>query len=245
MCQFSATLKRTEMNQRKKAVFNWSGGKDSALALQTILQDNQFDVVSLLTTINEETLTSSIHSIPVEILSKQADSIGIPIYTALFAKDLKNYDSKMSETIDHFKKQGVTHFIFGDIFLADVKTRRESKLNPLGIEVVEPLWDKSSAEIIDDFLKSGIKTKIIVTQADKLNQTFIGKELDQNTVNSFPDDIDVCGENGEYHTLSYAGGLFKKDIDFSISQTNKISYDIKLDNGQTKTFEYWQADITA
>ena len=233
------------MNQRKKAVFNWSGGKDSALALQTILQDNQFDVVSLLTTINEETLTSSIHSIPVEILSKQSVSIDIPFYTVVVAKDLKNYDSKMSETIDHFKKQGVTHFIFVDIFLGDVKTRRESKLNPVGIEVVEPLWDKSSAEIIDDFLKSGIKTKIIVTQADKLNQTFIGKELDQNTVNSFPDDIDVCGENGEYHTLSYAGGLFKKDIDFSISQTNKISYDIKLDNGQTKTFEYWQADITA
>jgi uncharacterized protein (TIGR00290 family) len=230
---------------RKKAVFNWSGGKDSALALQTVLLDNQFDVVSLLTTINEETLTSSIHSIPVEILSKQADSIGIPLYTILFAKDLKNYDDKMRETIDHFKKQGVTHFIFGDIFLADVKTRRENKLNPLGIEVVEPLWDKSSTEIIDDFLKSGIKTKIIVTQADKLDQTFIGKDLDQNTVNSFPDDIDVCGENGEYHTLSYAGGLFKKDIDFTISQANKISYDIGLDNGQTRTFEYWQADITA
>ena len=245
MCQFSATLKRTEMNQRKKAVFNWSGGKDSALALQTILQDNQFDLVSLLTTINEETLTSSIHSIPVEILSKQSVSIDIPFYTVVVAKDLKNYDSKMSETIDHFKKQGVTHFIFGDIYLADVKTRRESKLNPLGIEVVEPLWDKSSAEIIDDFLKSGIKTKIIVTQADKLNQTFIGKELDQNTVNSFPNNIDVCGENGEYHTLSYAGGLFKKDIDFSISQTCKTSYDIKLDNGETKTFEYWKADITA
>lgn len=229
---------------RKKAVFNWSGGKDSALALQTVLQDNQFDIVSLLTTINEETLTSSIHSIPIEILSKQAESIGISLYTVLFAKDLKNYDDKMRETIDHFKKQGVTHFIFGDIFLEDVKTHRESKLNPLGIEVVEPLWDKSSAEIIDDFLKSGIKTKIIVTQADKLDQTFIGKDLDQNTVNSFPDDIDVCGENGEYHTLSYAGGLFKKDIDFTISQANKISYDIGLDNGQTKTFEYWQADIT-
>jgi uncharacterized protein (TIGR00290 family) len=233
------------MNQRKKAVFNWSGGKDSALALQTILQDNQFDVVSLLTTINEETLTSSIHSIPVEILLKQADSIGIPLYTVLFAKDLKNYDDKMRETIHHFKKQGVTHFIFGDIFLADVRTHRESKLNPSGIEVVEPLWDKSSAEIIDDFLKSGIKAKIIVTQADKLDQTFIGKDLDRNTVSSFPDHIDVCGENGEYHTLSYAGGLFKKDIDFSISQTNKICYDIGLDNGQTKTFEYWQAAITA
>lgn len=231
------------MNQRKKAIFNWSGGKDSALALQKTLQDNEFDVVSLLTTINEETLTSSIHSIPVEILSRQADSIGIPLYTVLFAKDLTNYDDKMRETVDYFKKQDVTHFIFGDIFLADVKAYRESKLNPLGIEVVEPLWDKPSAEIIDDFIKSGIKSKIIVTQADKLDETYIGKDLDQNTVNSFPDDIDICGENGEYHTFSYAGGLFKKAIDFSISLTNKISYDIKLDNGQTKTFEYWQGEI--
>ncbi|MFA5195648.1 MAG: diphthine--ammonia ligase [Bacteroidales bacterium] len=233
------------MNERKKAVFNWSGGKDSALALQKIFEDNEFDVVSLLTTINEETLTSSIHSIRVELLTRQAESIGIPLYTILFAKDMKNYDDKMRETVEHFKKHGVTHFIFGDIYLADVKTYRESKLNPLGIEVVEPLWDKSSADIINDFIKSGIKSKIIVTQADKLDETFIGKDLDQNTVNSFPNDIDICGENGEFHTFSYAGGLFKKEIDFSISQTNKISYDINLDNGQTKTFEYWQAEIIA
>ncbi len=149
----------------------------------------------------------------------------------------------MRETVDHFKKQGVTHFIFGDIFLADVKTFRESKLNPLGIEVVEPLWDKSSTEIIDDFLKSGIKTKIIVTQADKLDNTFIGKELDIALINSLPNNVDVCGENGEYHSLSYAGGLFKKEVEFQISDTTKISYDIKLDNGQTNTFEYWQAEI--
>src|SRR5690554_556492 len=129
------------MNQKKKAVFNWSGGKDSALALQITLQDNEFDVVSLLTTINEETLRSSIHSIPIELLIKQADSIGIPLYTMLFAKDLTNYDDKMRETVAHFKKQGITHFIFGDIFLEDVKTYRENKLKPLGIEVVEPLWD--------------------------------------------------------------------------------------------------------
>jgi diphthamide synthase (EF-2-diphthine--ammonia ligase) len=149
----------------------------------------------------------------------------------------------MRETVDYYKKLGVTHFIFGDIFLSDVKAYRESKLNPLGIEVVEPLWNKTSNEIIDGFLRSGIKTKIIVTQADKLDKTFIGKELDVNLVNSLPNDVDVCGENGEYHTLSYAGSLFKKEVEFSISETNKISYDIKLNNGQTKTFDYWQAEI--
>lgn len=231
------------MNQRQKAVFNWSGGKDSALALYKILRENEFDVVSLLTTINEETLTSSIHSIPLKLLSKQAESIGIPLHEVLFAKNLANYDEKMCEVVDYFKQRGVTHFIFGDIFLSDVKTYRETKLNPLGIKVVEPLWGKSSEEVMDEFLKSGIKTKIIVTQADKLDEEFIGKNIDQNTINSFPRDVDICGENGEYHTFSYAGAIFKKDIDFSISKTSKISYDIKLDNGQVETFEYWQAEI--
>lgn len=231
------------MNQRKKAIFNWSGGKDSALALQKTLEENEFEVVSLLTTINEENLKSSIHAVPLEILSRQAESIGIPLYTVLFAEDLKNYDEKMRRTIEHFKKQGVTHFIFGDIFLNDVKAYRERKLNPLGIEVVEPLWNRTSREVINDFLKSGIKSKIIVTQADKLDETFIGKELDINLISSFPNNVDVCGENGEYHTLSYAGGLFKNTIEFSISDIHQISYDINLDNGQTQTFQYWQAEI--
>lgn len=228
---------------RKKAVFNWSGGKDSALALQKTLKENEFEVVSLLTTINEETLTSSIHSIPLKLLLKQAFSLGILLYTVLLSKNKKTYDEGMTEAITHFKKQGIRHFIFGDIFLPDVKSYRENKLNPLGIEVVEPLWGKSSKEIMNDFLKSGIKTKIIVTQADKLDQTFIGREIDSDFANSLPDGVDLCGENGEYHTLSYDGELFKSKIDFEISKANRISYDFKMDTGEIKSYEYWQAEI--
>ncbi|MFT3901588.1 MAG: diphthine--ammonia ligase [Niabella sp.] len=231
------------MSQRKRAIFHWSGGKDSALALQKTLEEDKFEVVSLLTTVNEETLKSSVHSIPLHILSKQAESIGIPLHAVPFDKGLHNYDEKMREVIHFYKTQDVAHFIFGDIFLSDVKVYRESKLNPLGIEVVEPLWNKTSEEIIAEFLKSGIRAKIIVTQADKLDESFIGKEIDGRLINALPKDVDVCGENGEYHTLSYAGGLFRYEVRFSISQTNKISYDIKLDNGQTQTFEYWQAEI--
>ena len=231
------------MHQRKKAVFNWSGGKDSALALHKILQHNEFEVIALLTTINEETNTSSVHSIPIEILQKQAESIGIPLYTVLFTKNLNNYDDKMRTTVNYFKEQGVTHFIFGDIFLIDIKTYRETKLNPLGIEVIEPLWNKSSEQIIEEFLSSGIKSKIIVTQADKLGNEFINKNLDRSTINLFPDDVDVCGENGEYHTLSYDGGPFKNTVDFSILRTVKEVYNIKLDDGNINTYEYWQAEI--
>jgi uncharacterized protein (TIGR00290 family) len=231
------------MNEKKKAVFNWSGGKDSALALQKTFEENEFEVIALLTTINEETLTSSIHSIPLKLLSAQAGSIGIPLYTVSLSKDTKNYEEGMTEAIHHFKKQGVTHFIFGDIFLSDVKTYRESKLNPLGIEVVEPLWGKTSAEVMNEFLKSGIKTKVVVTQADKLDQTFIGREIDTGFANSLPENIDLCGENGEYHTFSYDGEIFKNKIDFTITGTKCISYNFKLDNGEMKSYEYWQAEI--
>lgn len=232
------------MKQNKKAVFNWSGGKDSALALQKVLKENEFEVIALLTTINEETLKSSMHAIPLEILSRQAESIDIPLHTVTFSKDLNNYDEKMTEAVDYFKAQGVEHFVFGDIYLSDVKTYRESKLNPLGIAVVEPLWNRTSEEIMAEFLEQGIKSKLIVIQADKLDESYIGKDLNANLVNTFPNTIDVCGENGEYHTLAYAGGLFKTEVEFHIIETRKISYDFKLDDGQTKTLEYWQAELS-
>ncbi len=233
------------MNNKKKAIFNWSGGKDSALALQKVLNGNEYEVVSLFTAIEEESKKSSVHSIPMEILSRQAKSIGIPLHTISFASNLSNYDEKMGEAVSYFKNQDVTHFIFGDIAISNAKEVREKKFNPLGIEIVEPLWDKTPEEVIDEFLKSGIKSKIVVTQADKLDNTFVGKELDSQLVSSFPDYVDVCGETGEYHSLAYAGELYKEEIVFSIGEIFKFSQDINLDNGQTKTFEYWKADIIA
>lgn len=113
----------------------------------------------------------------------------------------------------------------------------------MGIEVVEPLWGKTSEEIMNDFLKSGIKTKVIVTQADKLDESFIGREINQEFIDSLPDGVDLCGENGEYHTFSYEGELFKKNIDFEISQTKKVTYEFKLDTGEIKNYEYWEAKI--
>ncbi|SFB76947.1 Dph6-related ATP pyrophosphatase [Kaistella jeonii] len=185
------------------------------------------------------------HAVPLAILERQAESIGIPLYKVGSSTALKNYEEKMSEAVQHFKEQGVKHFIFGDIFLSDVKAYRESKLNPVGIEVVEPLWEKTSQEVIDDFLSSGIKSKIIVTQADLLDETYIGKDLDANVIKLFPKGIDLCGENGEYHTLSYAGGLFNKEVAFSIPETLKTSFDFTLDTGEKKTFEYWQAELVS
>lgn len=225
----------------KKAVFNWSGGKDSALALYTVLQQKQFEVVALLTTVNEETELSSMHAIPFSLLMKQAESIGIPLYPVFLPKNLPVYEQRMLDAAQHFKAQGVEHFIFGDIYLSDVRKYREDRLHPLGIEVVEPIWNLDSTEVMKHFLDSGIRTKIIVTDASKLDRSFIGQDIDAALIERMPEDIDICGENGEYHTFAYAGALFKQTVEFEIVETRQMSYDFKLENGEEKTYHYWQA----
>ncbi|PKR79784.1 ATP-binding protein [Brumimicrobium salinarum] len=230
--------------QQKKAVFNWSGGKDSALALQKILEDKEFEVIALLTTFNEADESSSAHSIPLALMKGQAEAIGIPLYSVMIDKSPNDYENKMLLAVEHFKSKGVKHFIFGDLYLDEIRKYRESKLNPHGIEVVEPLWSKSPEETMNGFYQSGLKAKIVTTQANKLDESYIGKDLTKELIESLPKDIDICGENGEYHTFVYAGNIFKKEVNFEIEKVFKISFDIKLDTGEVKTYEYWQAKFS-
>ena len=159
---------------RPKAVFNWSGGKDSALALHQVLQEDRYEIVALLTTVNRSTRRSSMHGIPTELLQRQADSIGIPLYVVdLTPKgNMEDYETAMRGAVKHFKAIGAGRFIFGDIFLHDVRTYREKQLAPYGIEVIEPLWGRTSGQIMEEFLASGLETVIVTTTADVLGREF-------------------------------------------------------------------------
>lgn len=116
--------------ERIKAVFNWSGGKDSAHALLRAQQSGEYEIVALLTTVNRDTHRSTMHGIPTALLQMQAESIGVPLYIVdLTPKgNMEDYDVAMSRAVEHFKTQGVTRFIFGDIFLHDVRKYREQQL---------------------------------------------------------------------------------------------------------------------
>lgn len=228
-----------------KAVFNWSGGKDSALALHKVLQEKEYEVVSLVTTVNKAEGRSSMHGIPVSLLKKQAESIGLPLYMIdLSTNDgMVQYEEGMKQCVDHFTNQGVKHFIFGDICLHDVKSYREEKLAPYGITVVEPLWGKTSREVMDDFLTSGLQTVVVTTTADILDERYLGRVIDRDFVDALPPNVDVCGENGEYHTFCYAGDLFKTPVNFTLGKPRRISYQVKLDDGTVKEYMYCFADL--
>lgn len=237
--------KRKQQNfRKKKAVFSWSGGKDSALALQKILEDKNYEVIALMTTVQKDSKESSIHDIPYSLLKKQANSIGLPLYTIPLQKGFTSYKEAIKKTVLYFKKLGVTHFIYGDIFLEDVKKYRESLLNEMNIEVVQPLWGKTSGKVVKEFLQSGLKAKIIITQAEKLKKEYIGKALDNSFFKLLPKNIEICGEYGEYHSFVYDGPLFKYAIKNEIVGIELISHRFKMANGNFKSFYYWKGFLS-
>lgn len=231
--------------ERIKAVFNWSGGKDSAHALLRAQQSGLYEIVALLTTFNRDTRRSTMHGIPLPLLEAQAERIGIPLYAVdLTPKgNMEDYESAMSRAVAHFKAQGVTHFIFGDIFLHDVRKYRERQLAPHGIEVVEPLWNRSSQEVIADFLTSGLQTVVVTTMADGLGADAIGCKITPEFIASLPESVDPNGENGEYHTFCFDGPIFSSPVPFRLGDPFSQSYEIKLEDGSLKSYTYWFADL--
>ena len=212
--------------ERIKAVFNWSGGKDSAHALLRAMQSGKYEIVALLTTVNRDTHRSTMHGIPTALLQAQADSIGIPLHIVdLTPKgNMEDYGAAMSRAVEHFKAQGVTCFIFG-------------------IGVAEPLWGESSGMVMHDFLASGLRTVIVTTMADSLGADAIGQEIDPAFIASLPAGVDPNGENGEYHTFCYDGPIFRTPVPFRLGTPLRRSYRIRLDDGSEKSYSYWFADL--
>ncbi len=231
--------------ERVKAVFNWSGGKDSAHALLRALESGRYEIAALLTTVNRDTHRSTMHGIPLPLLQAQAESIGIPLHVVDLtpAGTMEEYGTAMSQAAEHFRRQGIRHFIFGDIFLHDVRGYRERQLAPLGIEVVEPLWGRTSEAVMRDFLDSGLQTVVVTTMAEVLGPEAIGRRIDRAFIDSLPAGTDPNGENGEYHTFCYDGPLFRHPVPFRLGSPIGRTYDVRLDDGSTHTYAYWFADL--
>lgn len=226
---------------KKKAVFNWSGGKDSAHALWKVMQSGEYEVIALLTTINRDTRRSTMHGIPLSLLKRQAECIGLPLHVVdLTPKgNMEDYTSAMERAVEYFSAQGVSCFVFGDIFLHEVRRYREEQLLPYGMEVVEPLWGKTSEEVMEEFLSSGLKTVVVTTMADGLGEAAIGKQVDCEFVSELPVGMDPNGENGEYHTFCYDGPLFCCPVGFRLGKAFSQSYDVRMEDGTVKTYTYW------
>lgn len=232
---------------KKKAIFNWSSGKDSALALYKTLKENKFEVTSLLTSINKEFQRISMHGVHVSLLEKQAESLGLPLIKMELPKEpsMEEYRNIMSKTMSEIRQNGVTHSIFGDIFLEDLKKYREDQLQSIGMKGVFPLWKIDTQNLIKEFLDLGFKTIVTCVNETYLDKSFAGRIIDEDFLKDLPKNVDPCGENGEFHTFCFDGSIFKNPIEFEIGEIVKKTYPKpKTDNDNEEgEYVFWFCDL--
>lgn len=193
---------------------SWSSGKDSAFALHQIRTANEFEVVGALTTVTETFGRVSIHGVRDDILRAQLDAAQLPPQIVPIPYPCPNaiYEQRMGEALVQAKASGVTHMIFGDLFLEDIRAYREAKLAGTGITPVFPLWGRPTAQLARDMIASGLKAFIATVDLAKLPASFAGRKFDASLLEDLPAGVDPCGENGEFHTCVVAGPMLSRSI---------------------------------
>lgn len=197
-------------------ILSWSGGKDFAYALHTLMQSGQYEVKYLLSTINGNNKRLSMHGVREELIEMQAKQTGIPLLKVyVYESNNEEYERQMEKLLLRVRTEGVDTIAFGDILLEDLRKYREEKNNAVAIKSIFPLWKLSTKNLINDFLKLGFQTITCCVSDEYLTEKHCGRVIDEDFVSALPQTVDPCGENGEYHSFCFAGPIFKNEIRFT------------------------------
>jgi len=204
----------------QKLVVSWSGGKDSAMSLYELRCSNRYEVVGLLTTITQDYDRISMHGVRRILLEQQAESVGIPLRKILIPKTCTNeiYERLMAEEMEQLKREGIFRVAFGDIFLQDLKDYREQNLANAGMTGVFPIWKRDSRELVESFIYLGFKSIISTCDPRVIGQAFCGRVIDKRFLSELPVSVDPAGENGEFHSFTFNGPIFKQPVSFTVGE---------------------------
>ncbi|NQT48190.1 MAG: diphthine--ammonia ligase [Chloroflexi bacterium] len=198
-------------------ISSWSGGKDGCLACYKAMCEG-YEVSYLLNFVSEEYKRVSFHGTEARLIQLQSQAVGIPVLQKETTRD--GYEQEFKEAVRSLIPRGIKGMIFGDIYLQEHKDWVERVCGDLGIEAVEPLWDKSTEEVLSDLIEAGFEAVIVSAQADLIDKDWVGRRVDRDFMQFLKDrNIDLCGENGEYHTLVVDGPIFKRRIAITESRT--------------------------
>lgn len=229
-----------------QSFFNWSGGKDSSYTLYKVLQEGNYEVKALLTNISEEYERISMHGVRKELLIAQAQQLNIPLHTLALPKgiDMEAYGKLVNDKIADFKQAGIDTAIFGDIFLEDLRKYREDQLAKVGIQAAFPIWKKDTRELVEEFIELGFKAYVVCCNARLMGDEFVGCLIDEDFLANLPQEVDPCGENGEFHSYVFDGPIFQEEISVKVGE--KILRSYKKDDEETNwDSEYWYCDLLA
>lgn len=223
-----------------KISMSWSGGKDSAMALYRLLQDERYEVVNLHTVIGEDSGCVPMHEVPVELIREQAAAVGLPLLEILLPSVRSNdvYEQRMKAFVARCKAQDIEGLAYGDIYLEDLRHYRENMLEGTGLQAVFPIWKEPTPQLMKEFMSLGFQTCLCAVDKSRLSPAWLGRTLDKALLTDLPANVDPCGENGEYHSFVYNAPYFKRAVAFTTGQVYERRYPSPAAGGDFTVISY-------
>ena len=205
----------------------WSGGKDSALALQRATA-NGLEVKRLINFYDAVTGRVRFHATRTEMIRAQGLAAGIELRA--IGTSWPAMKARLSEELAMLREEGFVGVVLGDIHLAEVRAWYEERVRAVGLEHVEPLWGESPAQLVREFVESGGRAVITCVDLSRLDPSWLGRIIDE----AFLDEIsatgvDPCGENGEYHSFAFRGPMFARQVSWRSGEARSESGFSQLD----------------
>jgi uncharacterized protein (TIGR00290 family) len=231
-----------------RTYLNWSTGKDSAMALYQLQQNESYTVAHLLTSINAAHNRVSMHGLRRSLMLEQLNALGIPYSTIELPEEpsMEVYETLMKDAVGRLQADGFTCAAFGDIFLEDLRKYREEQLGAMGIQTLFPLWKNDTSKLLTEFIRLGFKAIVVCVNADLLDESFAGRLIDASFLEDLPANVDACGENGEFHTFCFDGPIFKNPVAFTKGENIYREYKVPV-NSESDTPEkkigFWFCDL--
>ncbi len=193
---------------------SWSGGKDSAFTLRELRGEHGVEPRALVTTVTEGYERVSMHGVRRGLLERQAAAAGVPLVQVPIPPHCENdvYEARMAHALASAELRGVGAVAFGDLFLEDIRAYRERQLAAAGKRAAFPLWGRDTTELAQAIIGAGFEAVVVCVDPEQLDPSFAGRRYDRRLLADLPEDVDPCGEKGEFHTFVFDGPVFRRRV---------------------------------
>jgi uncharacterized protein (TIGR00290 family) len=218
----------------ERTILSWSSGKDSAWTLHRLRQSPDSQVAALITTFNDAMNRVAMHAVRRELVRAQAKAVGLPLVEVGLPWPCSNEDyerifgAALTAAASRFDARQVA---FGDLFLEDIRAYRVAQLQRVGLQPCFPLWQIPTTALSHEMIAAGLKAELTCVDPRQLNPKYVGRSFDARLLEALPDNVDPCGENGEFHTFAWDGPMFATPVPVQLGK--KVERD-----------GFWFADIS-
>ncbi len=211
------------------AVVSFSGGKDSCLALWRARQAG-LDVRAVINVLEEGGERNRSHGVPVSLLEAQARALGVELVAPMTS--WRDYEARFTETLASLKTRGFQVAVFGDIDLQAHRDWEEKVCARAGIDCYLPLWHDPRLELAREILRLGFRAIVVCVDSHHLEDSFCGRNYDEQFIADLPAAVDACGENGEFHTFVFDGPGFRVPVRYELTGTEAYTAPVELGGGR-------------